>query len=229
MIFVLTSLVGVVLVIIWVIRADAGHSMGTDVDDAVHLAGIKRPALVGAEHGCIRGRLASNLTQGGPGVGREQHDAGLAALAVGRDLSGPVALGHIAPAQTRDLGDAQAGPIEERQQSPISGVRLQVDHEQGVWLGQDAVSQRVLDRRRLKDLAEVEAKIADLLAKGEQGLKRSDRIGAGGGSLALQGGKIRLHVSEPHEGERLGDKGQRVGSLRPVFAPGVGARETGDP
>ena len=71
---------------------------GRGFHDAVHLAGIERSALAGAEHRRIRGRAAADLAQRAPGVGGQEHDTGLAALAVDRDLPGPVALGEIAPA-----------------------------------------------------------------------------------------------------------------------------------
>ena len=66
-------------------RRDLGREAGPrgrGFDDAVHLTGIERPALAGAEHWRIRVRAGSDLAQGGPGVGGEEHDADLAALAV---------------------------------------------------------------------------------------------------------------------------------------------------
>src|SRR4051794_41085721 len=77
--------------------------------DPVNRALVQRtPALAGAEHRRVRLWAAPDRAQGGPGAGREEHGAGPAALAVDRDLPGPVAGGEIAPAQARDLGDAQA-------------------------------------------------------------------------------------------------------------------------
>src|SRR4051794_31769726 len=66
--------------------------------DPVHGSLVERAAaLAGAEHRSVWLCAVCDRAQGGPGAGREEHDPGLAALAVNRDLSGPVARSEIAP------------------------------------------------------------------------------------------------------------------------------------
>ena len=144
MVFPLASLVGVVFVIIWVIRADAGH----------------------------RGRAATDLTKVVQ-VLVEEHDTGLAALTVDRDLPGSVALGEIAPAQARLRRSAarlrrgaSGAPVAGR---PPSRDRCKARARAG------CARRTVLDRGRFEDLAEVDAQIAGLLAKGEQGFESPRR------------------------------------------------------
>ena len=59
-------------------------------------------------------------------------------------------------------------------------------------LVEDALGERVLDRGRFQDLAEVEAQVAGLLGEREQAFERGRGVGAGGGGLAVQSSEIRL-------------------------------------
>jgi hypothetical protein len=108
------------------------------------------------------------------------------ALAVDRDLPGPVAGSQIAPAQARDLGDAQARAVEQGQERPIAGVRLQADHQQGVGLAQDALGERVLDGRGFEHLAEVDAQIADSWAKENRLLRAAVALARVAGAAACR-------------------------------------------
>src|SRR5215212_2266335 len=68
--------------------------LGCGFHDPVHGALVERAsALAGAEHRSVWLWAVRDRAQGGPGVGREEYDAGLAALAVDRDLPSPVARG----------------------------------------------------------------------------------------------------------------------------------------
>lgn len=165
----------------------------------------------------------AQLVYDAPRVGREQHRTGFAALAVHRRLAGAVTGGEVTPAQADTLGDPQAGTVEHGEQGAIPSVGLERDHSHGVGLGEDALGERVLDRRGLQRSADVELQRAGLLGEREEALERRGRVRLCRRCLPLHGVEVGLQIGERCGGERPTQEGEEAAGLGAVLPAGVRA------
>ena len=107
--------------------------------------------------------------------------------------------------------------------------RLKRQHPHGVRLGHNSLGQRVLHRRRLHGLADVDPEIADLLPEAEERLYGSDHGSARLKGESIQAGDVGLQIADTDLGERTPDEAEEPIRLALIVPARVRAGVPPDP
>ena len=104
----------------------------------------------------------------------------------------PSAVGlQVPPAESAQFADAHPGSIEEREDRPVPGIRLQAQDAVQVGFGQDSLGEPVADRRQAEGAAHIERQVPGAVREGQERFDgRQGAVAAGGSEIAQRVGEL---------------------------------------